>query len=811
MWWNRQNLIKKLDYNCSFLPSPLPPPMIPTAFRPYRQFILYELVGKDKKPLSPHTFHTHDPHDPAIWLDADTVMAYASASDRYGVGFVFTDMDPFFFLDLDDVLQPDGTWAQIAVDLCTAFTGCYVEISVSGTGLHIFGTGVYKPHGCQWKPSGSEAYHLDFFHTRRFVALTGTGAQGCASYSPQPTIDWLIDSYFPPGVAQTPVDWTTEPVPEWNGLTDDQELIDKMLSSKSAGAVLGGRASVQALWTADADQLATHYPHANNPFDHSSADAALCQHLAFWTGKDCERIDRLMRLSGLSRDKWLSREDYRQRTILHAVGHCNKVYEGRPPPTPSADGQYRDGFQFLSIQQQVDLFKGCTYIQDLHQIFTPNGSFLKPEQFRAVYGGYVFALDSINDKTTKKAWEAFTESQGYNFPKVQSLCFRPELPAGEIIQEENRTLINTYVPITTERRAGDVTPFLNHLAAMLPEENDQIILLSYLAAIPQYPGVKFQWTPLIQGCEGNGKTLFINCVSHAVGHRYTHLPNASDLGGNGAKFTHWLQNKLFIGIEEIYVSDRREVSEALKPLITNPRVEIQGKGANQVTGDNRANFLLCSNHKDAILKNRTDRRYCVFFTAQQDVDDMRREGWLTAAGMPTPYFKDLYNWLRGGGYAAVNEFLRTYQIPEQYNPATNCHRAPVTSSTYEAIDLSLGGVEQEILEAVESGTPGFAGGWISSLALDRLLKTRRDEKRITQIKRKELLLKLGYVLHPWLRNGRVNNIIPMDAGKPRLYIKKGHLVGNLQYPRDIVERYVKDQGGEAVGPPGTGVSHDYTV
>ncbi len=38
--------------------------------------------------------------------------------------------------------------------------------------------------------------------------------------------------------------------------------------------------------------------------DHSRADAALCCMLAFWTGGDVERVDRLFRRSGLMRNKW---------------------------------------------------------------------------------------------------------------------------------------------------------------------------------------------------------------------------------------------------------------------------------------------------------------------------------------------------------------------------------------------------------------------------------------------------------------------------------------------------------------------------
>jgi hypothetical protein len=324
-----------------------------------------------------------------------------------------------------------------------------------------------------------------------------------------------------------------------------------------------------------------------------------------------------------------------------------------------------------------------------------------------------------------------------------------------------------------------------------------------MAAVVQHKGHKFPWAPLIQGIEGNGKSLIIAALSAAVGHRYTHKPNAKELGEGGAKFTAWLQNKLFIGVEEIYVSDRREVSDALKPLITDDRIEIQGKGADQVMGDNRANFVLCSNHKDAISKNRGDRRYAVFYTAQQTPEDMHRSGMVLSDGVtPTRYFPDLYGWLRAGGYANVTHYLQSYAIPDELNPAVLCVRSPTTSSTAEAIEQSRGGVEQEIQEATVQARPGFAGGWVSSAALDKLLQELNATRKIPRNKRSALMAELGYVLHPGLSDGRVNTVIAMDGGRPRLYVKAGSIQSGLQGGPAIVDAYVRAQGTDA-GSVGT--------
>lgn len=94
---------------------------------------------------------------------------------------------------------------------------------------------------------------------------------------------------------------------------DDQTIIEEALKRDTA---------MQALWDGDIS--------AYND-DHSSADQALCNKLAFWFGREESRIDRMFRRSGLYRTKWL-RDDYRQRTIDHAIANCKNTY------TPSGNG-----------------------------------------------------------------------------------------------------------------------------------------------------------------------------------------------------------------------------------------------------------------------------------------------------------------------------------------------------------------------------------------------------------------------------------------------------------------------------------------
>ena len=425
-------------------------------------------------------------------------------------------------------------------------------------------------------------------------------------------------------------------------------------------------------------------------------------------------------------------------------------------------------------------------MQDLHRVFTPRGVTLRPDQFNATYGGYIFQLDESGDKVTRKAWEAFTESQIIRYPKAESTCFRPDLQPGAIVDIDGQKLVNAYIPIETPRETGDITPFLKHLELLLPVKRDREILLAYMAAVIQHKGVKFQWAPLIQGEEGNGKTLFTRVLKYAIGKPYFHSPKANEIGG---KFNKWLKNKIFIGVEDIYVSEHRlEVLESLKPIITGEDIEIEVKGVDSAMADICANFIFNTNHKDALKSHVKGRRYAIFYSAQQSKEDLERDG------MDGEYFPELYDWLNNGGYARVNDYLSSYLIPEELNPAGKCHRAPITSSTHEAISSSIGGVEQDIIEAIEENRIGFAGGWISSVHLDKLLQNNRSSTKISHNKRKDILAQLGYIWHPALSDGRVNNPITIDDNKkPRLYIRKGHISSEISLGAEAAKAYVEAQ------------------
>lgn len=268
-----------------------------------------------------------DAQDPAQWHSRTDREQYARWDEHapaapYGVGFVLNG-DGIFCLDLDNCGTEAG-WSAEATAIWHSFTGALGEVSTSGKGLHIWGRCDPAQLGDLRNKWGGDK---EWYQAGRFIALSREGPQ-------------------PIGGTWREVNWTEQlrhlvpkreylgelpegRAPEYTGPEDDEALIATALRSSSAAAAFGAGVTFSDLWTANADALGARYPayDGNGGFDHSSADMALMTSLAFWTGKDMPRMDRLFRRSALMREKYEAREDYRRETIQKAARLCKQVYD----------------------------------------------------------------------------------------------------------------------------------------------------------------------------------------------------------------------------------------------------------------------------------------------------------------------------------------------------------------------------------------------------------------------------------------------------------------------------------------------------
>jgi len=151
---------------------------IPQEIKERRQWVAWKGVLKqngklDKIPKNPKTGENADATNPDTWA---TIQEALTAMEKYGldgIGFVFSESDPYTGIDLDKCLNPDTSelepWARKWLDLFKSYT----EVTPSGKGLHIIIKG-RKPTGFDHCRKGKiEVYDKDRFFTFTGKLLNG--------------------------------------------------------------------------------------------------------------------------------------------------------------------------------------------------------------------------------------------------------------------------------------------------------------------------------------------------------------------------------------------------------------------------------------------------------------------------------------------------------------------------------------------------------------------------------------------------------------------------------------------------------------
>jgi hypothetical protein len=119
---------------------------LPMGLTDREQWVCWREQERDgrqtKVPVDPNTDGFVSATDPETWGTFDETRAYAGANG-IGVGFVFTEADPFVGVDLDKCRVPaTGTVAEWAKDIVERFDS-YTEVSPSGTGYHVIVEGAF--------------------------------------------------------------------------------------------------------------------------------------------------------------------------------------------------------------------------------------------------------------------------------------------------------------------------------------------------------------------------------------------------------------------------------------------------------------------------------------------------------------------------------------------------------------------------------------------------------------------------------------------------------------------------------------------
>lgn len=263
-----------------------------------------------KEPINPRTGGRAMSNQPSTWADFDT--AY-TAREKFGAkGFGFFMGGGYAGIDIDDCIDDSGNISDMAGKIIERMNS-YTEKSPGGNGIHIL---------CRV----SEGFTLDGNQGRRNPDigleiycgahyLTVTGHKLGAEKPIELRENELLEIYREYFVIPRENEAKKRAVNVSQGRNDlrvtgdesDNELWTRMFDSQNG-------AKIRALYSGDISAYDN---------DESRADLALCCYLAYWTGHDAGRIDRMFRQSGLMREKW-NRTDYRENTIAKAMNDTRR-------------------------------------------------------------------------------------------------------------------------------------------------------------------------------------------------------------------------------------------------------------------------------------------------------------------------------------------------------------------------------------------------------------------------------------------------------------------------------------------------------
>ena len=229
--------------------------------------------------------------NPETWTTFDNALKYLKEKGGTTVAYALDGKDNISCIDLDRCYDENGQQTALAKEVLSKCGKTYVEKSVSGNGLHIFG----KTGGMDIRTFSKDG-DLEFYQKDHFIAMTGDGT----GYS-------SLESFDTPEMKEL-LSRKCEKREEWNGVCKGvnglSTMTDRDVVEKASNAKNG-------------DKFKRLYAGEDLQNNHSNSDMSLMNLLAYWCNGDKEQMLRIFATSGLFRPN--KSPDYYEGTAIKAL------------------------------------------------------------------------------------------------------------------------------------------------------------------------------------------------------------------------------------------------------------------------------------------------------------------------------------------------------------------------------------------------------------------------------------------------------------------------------------------------------------
>lgn len=302
-------------------------------------------------------------------------------------------------------------------------------------------------------------------------------------------------------------------------------------------------------------------------------------------------------------------------------------------------------------------------------------------------GSFSFELDSRSSFKNFHENDFFLTSEGKSKNKAlfwlkhpqrrtfENIVFDPTRPGD---YEANFNIFKGFFVLPIK---GDCSLYWRHVEEVICSGNTEFFLYvrKWMACVIKKPNL-LATALVLRGLQGTGKNKFVEYFGRLFGPYFLTVTNLEHITG---KFNSHLKYAYLLHANEaIWGGSRKEVG-ALKALITDPTIIIEGKGKDAVPIDNCRHLIVSSNEEWAVCMDLDDRRFFVL-----DVSPHRKED--------TAYFHKLEEQMCQGGLSALLFDLQQEDI-NSFDPRL----MPLNDSGFDMKMRSTSSVEKYLFEVLK--------------------------------------------------------------------------------------------------------------
>ena len=267
--------------------------------------------------------------------------------------------------------------------------------------------------------------------------------------------------------------------------------------------------------------------------------------------------------------------------------------------------------------------------------------FLDVAAFRSMMNGRFAPVQKAGEKqrALADAWLSHQQRRQY-----EGLVYAP----GEVLEAN---MLNLWQGFTVAPVQGDVSLWLELLAALVPIEADRKYALRWIAWKIQNPGGVPDTILIFPGPKGAGKNSLFNPVIDLFGR---HAMLADDPELIAGRFTWHLMSLSFAVLDEaVFVGDPRQ-ADRVKSRVTAKTMHYEQKGMDPVQGVNRCAYVMLTNHSHVWQATSDERRAVVV-----EVGETLRGN--------VDFWNRYHTWSTGDGPAALLHYLQSVDLTG-FNP-----------------------------------------------------------------------------------------------------------------------------------------------